>query len=92
MNILTFYNAIANNGVMVKPKFVKAAVKNGEVVEEYPTEIINPKICSDHTLSQIRTILQKVVSEGLAKPGRQQAVPRGRQDGYGTDFARCRRL
>lgn len=68
LNILTFYNAIANNGVMVRPKFVKAAVKNGEVVEEYPTEVINPKICSDHTLSQIRTILQKVVSEGLAKP------------------------
>ena len=68
MNILTFYNAIANNGVMVRPKFVKAAVKNGEVVEEYPTEIINPKICSDRTLSQIRTILERVVSHGLAKP------------------------
>ncbi len=75
MNILTFYNAIANNGVMVKPKFVKAAVKNGEVVEEYPTEIINPKICSDHTLSQIRTILQKVVSEGLAKPAGSKQFP-----------------
>lgn len=75
MNILTFYNAIANNGVMVRPKFVKAAVKNGEVVEEYPTEIINPKICSDHTLSQIRTILQKVVSEGLAKPAGSKQFP-----------------
>lgn len=75
MNILTFYNAIANNGVMVKPKFVKAAVKNGEVVEEYPTEIINPKICSDHTLNQIRTILQKVVSEGLAKPAGSKQFP-----------------
>ena len=75
MNILTFYNAIANNGVMVKPKFVKAAVKNSEVVEEYPTEIINPKICSDHTLSQIRTILQKVVSEGLAKPAGSKQFP-----------------
>ena len=68
MNILTFYNAIANNGVMVRPKFVKAAVKDGEVVKEYPTEVINPKICSDHTLTQIREILRKVVSQGLAKP------------------------
>lgn len=68
LNTLTFYNAIANNGVMVRPKFVKAAVKDGEVVKEYPTEIINPKICSDHTLTQIREILRKVVSEGLAKP------------------------
>ena len=40
MNILTFYNAIANNGVMVRPKFVRAAVKDGEVVKEFPTEVI----------------------------------------------------
>ncbi len=53
---------------MVRPKFVKAAVKDGEVVEEYPTEVINSKICSDHTLAQIREILEKVVSQGLAKP------------------------
>lgn len=66
--MLNFYNAIANNGVMVKPKFVKAIARNGEIVEEYPTEIVNPKICSDETLQQIQTILRKVVSEGLAKP------------------------
>ncbi len=68
LNILTFYNAIANNGVSVKPKFVKAAVRDGEIIKEYPTEIINPKICSDKTLAQIREILRKVVGEGLAKP------------------------
>ena len=59
INILTFYNGIANNGVSVRPKFVKAAVKDGEVVKEYPTEVINPKICSDKTLTQIREILRK---------------------------------
>ena len=53
---------------MVKPKFVKAIMKDGEVIKEFPTEIVNPKICSDTTLMQIRTILRKVVSEGLAKP------------------------
>lgn len=68
INILTFYNAIANNGKMVRPKLVKAAVKDGHVIEEYPTEVINPKICSDRTLEQIREILRKVVSQGLAKP------------------------
>lgn len=66
--ILNFYNAIANNGVMVKPKFVKAISKDGTIIEEFPTEIINPKICSDTTLTMIRTILRKVVSQGLAKP------------------------
>ncbi len=68
LNILTFYNAIANNGVSVRPKFVKAVMKNGEIVREFPTEVINPKICSDRTLTQIREILGKVVSDGLAKP------------------------
>lgn len=68
LNILTFYNAIANDGVMVRPKFVKAAVKDGQVVREYPTEIIREKIASESTLEKIRVILEKVVSEGLAKP------------------------
>ena len=68
INILTFYNAIANNGISVRPKFVKAVVRNGEIIKEYPTEVINPKICSDKTLGQIREMLRKVVSEGLAKP------------------------
>lgn len=53
---------------MVRPKFVKAAIKNGEIVKEYPTEIINPKICSERTLKQIQEILYKVVHEGLAAP------------------------
>ena len=68
INILTFYNAIANNGTMVRPRFVTKAVKDGDVVEEYPVEVINKKICSDHTLEQIRTILRNVVGYGLAKP------------------------
>ena len=68
INVLTFYNAIANNGTMVRPRFVTKAVRDGETVEEFPVEVINPKICSDSTLQQIRTILQRVVSHGLAKP------------------------
>ena len=66
--LLNFYNAIANNGVMVKPKFVKAIARDGEIVERFPTEVVNPKICSDKTLGMIRDILRKVVSQGLAKP------------------------
>ena len=53
---------------MVKPKFVKAIAKDGEIIQEFPTEIVNPKICSDTTLTMIQGILRKVVSEGLAKP------------------------
>ena len=68
INVLTFYNAIANNGTMVKPRFVTKAVKDDKTVEEFPVEIINPKICSEKTLEEMRTILQRVVSHGLAKP------------------------
>lgn len=71
INTLTFYNAIANNGKMVKPKFVRGILRNGEMVEEYPTEVINPSICSERTLKQIQEILIEVVNnkkKGLGKP------------------------
>ncbi|WP_455674333.1 penicillin-binding transpeptidase domain-containing protein [Phocaeicola sp.] len=67
INTLTFYNAIANNGVMVKPRFVKAIMKDGQVMEDIPTEILNPAIASPSTIQQIQVILEKVVSEGLGK-------------------------
>ncbi len=76
MNILTFYNAIANNGVMVRPKFVKAAIKNGEIVKEYPTEIINPKICSERTLKQIQGNSLQGSTRRSGCPGRFQAICR----------------
>ena len=68
MNTLAFYNAIANNGVMVKPRFVKSIVKDGQVIEDIPTEVLNPAIASPKTIEQIQVILEKVVSEGLGKP------------------------
>ena len=67
ISTLTFYNAIANNGVMVKPKFVRSIMKDGQVIEEIPTEVLNPSIASPKTIEQIQTILEKVVSEGLGK-------------------------
>lgn len=68
INTVTFYNAIANNGVMLKPRFVKGVMKNGIMVEEFPTEVMKSSICSEHTLKDIKMILHKVVSEGLGKP------------------------
>jgi cell division protein FtsI (penicillin-binding protein 3) len=67
INTLAFYNAIANNGVMVKPRFVKSIVKDGQVVEDIPTEVLNPAIASPKTIQDIQIILEKVVSEGLGK-------------------------
>ncbi len=67
INTLTFYNAIANNGKMVKPRFVKAAVKDGQVIAEYPTEVIKKQIAKPSTIKTIQTILRHVVSQGLGK-------------------------
>lgn len=59
INTLAFYNAIANNGVMVKPRFVKSIVKDGQVVEDIAPEILNPAIASPKAISEIQTILEK---------------------------------
>jgi len=67
ISTVAFYNAIANNGRFVRPRFVKAEMANGKVVREFPVEVIKEQICSPHTLRDIRTILEKAVSEGLGK-------------------------
>ena len=67
LQTLTFYNAIANNGVMVKPRFIKEVRAWNEKVTTYHTQIINPKICSDETLSEIKEILKNTVERGTAK-------------------------
>ncbi len=67
ISTLTFYNAIANNGKMVKPRFVRAERKNGEVVREFPVEVIKESICSPQTLKDIQDILEMVVSKGLGR-------------------------
>lgn len=64
-----FYNAIANDGKMVQPRFVKGISRNGEIVEEYPVKVLKEHICKPQTLSDIQTILRRVVcdKEGLGK-------------------------
>ncbi|MCQ2052180.1 MAG: transpeptidase family protein [Bacteroidaceae bacterium] len=67
INTLVFYNAIANNGKLVAPRLVNY-VRNGDVVtDSYPVTVVKEKICSDTVLVQIRQMLERVVSEGLAK-------------------------
>lgn len=67
ISTLTFYNAIANNGKMMRPRFVKQIVKNGQVIAEYPPEVIKNQIAKESTITKIRRILTEVVSEGLGK-------------------------
>ena len=67
ISTLTFYNAIANNGTMMRPRFVKAVVKDGQVLQEFPPQVVKQRICKEKTLREISTILEHVVSQGLGK-------------------------
>lgn len=67
ISTLTFYNAIANGGRMMRPRFVEKVVKDGEVIAEYPPQVMRESICKPSTLGKIQTILEKVVSQGLGK-------------------------
>ena len=59
---LNFYNAIANDGKLIKPIFVKAISKDGQPVKTFKTEIINKSICKSSTLKDIRSAMEGVVS------------------------------
>lgn len=67
ISTLTFYNAIANGGTMMRPRFVKAVMKDGQIINEFPPEVVKQSICKEKTLREITTILEHVVSQGLGK-------------------------
>ncbi len=67
LQILTFYNAIANNGEMVKPRFVKEIRAQSNVVTKFEKEVIHPKICSQETIDQVKEMMLNVVKRGTAE-------------------------
>lgn len=67
LHTLALYNAVANNGKMIKPVFVKSVKKADEDEEEFATEVINDKICSGKTLDKLKILLEGVVENGTAK-------------------------
>lgn len=66
LHTLMFYNAIANNGVMVKPYLVDKVKEYNRTVDSTTTTVINEKICSDKTIRQLQDILSGVVENGTA--------------------------
>ncbi len=67
MQTLTLYNAVANNGKMVRPKLVKEITRNGIVEKKFETGIINPSICSQATIDKVKQLMEGVVDSGTAK-------------------------
>jgi cell division protein FtsI (penicillin-binding protein 3) len=67
LQILNFYAAIANDGKMMRPYFVKEVKKRGKTIKEYKPEIINEAVCSKKTVDKARKMMEGVVLNGTAK-------------------------
>ncbi len=67
LQILTFYNAIANNGEMVKPRFVKEIRSRNQHHNYFAKEVIDSSICSKETIGEVQELLKNVVKLGTAK-------------------------
>ncbi|MCH2196592.1 penicillin-binding protein [Kordia sp.] len=64
LQILAFYNAIANNGELVRPRFVKAVRENWYTSEQkFEKEVINPSICSEETVAKVKKMMLNVVEK-----------------------------
>jgi cell division protein FtsI (penicillin-binding protein 3) len=68
IQILAFYNAVANNGVMVRPQFVQEVRKKGKLIKKFETEMIGtPPICSRKTIEMAKKMMEGVVLRGTGK-------------------------
>ncbi len=66
LQMLTFYNAIANNGRMMQPQFVSSVSRGGKETERFEPVALNEKIASDPVLREVRKMLEGVVDSGTA--------------------------
>ncbi|MFN3755826.1 MAG: penicillin-binding protein [Flavobacterium sp.] len=64
LQTLTLYNAVANNGEMVKPLFVSEIKQMNQTIRKFDKEVIVPQIASDETISKVRVVLENVVKRG----------------------------
>jgi cell division protein FtsI (penicillin-binding protein 3) len=67
LQILTFYNAVANNGVKVKPRFVKEITDGGLPVKKIGVKVLNQRIASPQVIAKVRSLLEGVVQRGTAQ-------------------------
>ena len=63
LQTLAFYNAIANDGVMLKPRFLKEVKDFDKTIEVFNKEVINPSVCSKETARKVQKMMQNVVEK-----------------------------
>ena len=66
LQTLTFYNAIANDGVMIRPRFIKEVRDRDKTILKEEREILNPAVCSPETAAKVREMMKNVVIKGTA--------------------------
>jgi len=66
LHILTFYNAVANDGKMMKPRFVSGIMRNGTIVKHYEPDVIINSIASRSTIRKAKKMMEGVVEHGTA--------------------------
>ncbi|TSJ45700.1 penicillin-binding protein [Fluviicola chungangensis] len=64
LQTLAFYNAVANNGALVRPQFVEHIRRGQRIVKSFKPVVLRPKICSDQTLHLMQECLKGVVKRG----------------------------
>ena len=67
LQILTFYNAVANDGKMVKPRMVKEIRENGAIEKRFGVKVLNPKIASASTIVKAQKMLEGVCENGTGR-------------------------
>ena len=67
IQILAFYNAVANNGRYLKPQFVEEIRYRGQLVQHFDPVVIDEAICSQATIQKVKPLLEQVVESGTAK-------------------------
>lgn len=67
LQTLTFYNAVANNGEMVKPRLIKEVKEWDKTILKFDKEVINPQVCSPETLGKLQEMMKNVVRRGTGK-------------------------
>lgn len=99
LQILAFYNAIANDGKMIRPIIVKSITQADKEIKYFESEVLRRKICSNNTLNEVKSLLEGVVEQGTAsniknsyykiagKTGTAQKIQNGRYiRQYNTSF------
>ena len=67
LQLLTFYNAVANDGKMMKPMFAKSITNYGVPVQEFEPVVLKEAVASPETIRKARVMLEEVVLNGTAK-------------------------